>query len=109
MVLCRTTVRYRRIRREILALLGDECKRCGFHDLRALQVDHINGGGRKDMGWGGITYWTRVRNEVKAAFDRGERSTKYQLLCANCNWIKRCERREHPRSKLDAALSASVH
>src|SRR5690242_5812608 len=27
-----------------MEILGSSCKRCGFSDIRALQVDHINGG-----------------------------------------------------------------
>lgn len=43
----------RKCREEVYTILGDSCVRCGFSDKRALQVDHINGGGlqeRKDRG-----------------------------------------------------------
>ena len=31
------------LRNEVFLLLGNACKRCGFSDLRALQIDHIYG------------------------------------------------------------------
>src|SRR5208337_653991 len=34
---------------EIFELLGNKCVRCGFSDPRALQIDHINGGGCKEI------------------------------------------------------------
>jgi hypothetical protein len=35
-------------------------------------------------------------------------SGKYQLLCANCNWIKRFENGEHGRSKKRRVLGDAV-
>lgn len=79
---------------QIIALLGGSCVRCGFDDARALQVDHVNGNGaeeRRAIGSG--TH--RLLREVK------ENAERYQLLCANCNWIKRHERGEHgPKRRL---------
>ena len=31
----------------IFNMLGNVCKKCGFSDKRALQIDHVNGGGSK--------------------------------------------------------------
>jgi hypothetical protein len=79
--------RSRRLRQEIPGALGGECVHCGFGDWRALQVDHVNGGGRKD----------RRRFLNKAQFLRAVLASPglYQLLCANCNWIKRYEQHEY--------------
>lgn len=74
-------------REEVLKFLGGRCVSCGFMDARALQVDHMNGGGNKERKKTGGTYGVYCR--VLA----GEEG--YQLLCANCNWIKRVERREY--------------
>lgn len=65
------------------------CQRCGFSDLRALQIDHVNGGGVKHLHGIGehIYYWLRSHNYPDG----------YQVLCANCNWIKRAERDENPK------------
>ncbi len=73
-----------------LDLLGGKCVRCGFDDYRALQIDHINGGGhkeRKELGFNG-SFHKNVMNS------HSNNENKYQLLCANCNWIKRVENKE---------------
>jgi hypothetical protein len=77
-----------RLRRETIAYLGGNCGRCGFDDERALQLDHINGGGASESKRLGV-----------AAFYRqilDGRRPDIQLLCANCNWIKRAENHEQP-------------
>lgn len=79
----------RRIRRAALAKLGNKCIHCGFEDWRALQIDHIEGGGRKEcreIGSDGI-------QRKVIAMEHPE--TEYQCLCANCNWIKRYENNEN--------------
>lgn len=79
----------RRQRVAAITLLGGICKKCGFDDIRALQIDHVNGGGKKEiLQKGGVVYLNLVIRSILA----GE--TKYQLLCANCNWIKRWENNE---------------
>ena len=79
-----------RHKQTIFDLLGGVCKHCGFSDSRALQIDHINGGGVKELNSIGNkrSYYSRVIRSIQA----GE--GKYQLLCANCNWIKRWEKDE---------------
>ena len=72
----------------VIGHLGGVCCRCGFSDIRALQIDHINGNGnqeRKQFCSNSPAFYTKVLN------DKGE---NYQLLCANCNWIKRSENGE---------------
>lgn len=80
-----------RIRRAIFALLGEVCINCGFNDVRALQVDHIKGGGTKERNTTNAptVYYRRVLEVGKA---------EYQILCANCNQIKRIENNEHRQS-----------
>lgn len=76
-------------REELFCLLGNKCFNCGFSDRRALQIDHINGGGIKER----INYNTKdFHRVVLKSIKNNER--KYQLLCANCNWIKRHEKQE---------------
>jgi hypothetical protein len=81
--------RYRdNLRAIILKRLGGKCK-CGFTDPRALQIDHVNGGGAADKRGKGLdTYYRHVLDKIAAG------SRDYQILCANCNWIKRAERGE---------------
>jgi len=77
----------KRVRKKILSFFGDKCKKCGFSDPRALQLDHVNGGGSaysKIFGNGNTSRYRDIKLHPE----------KYQLLCANCNWIKREENRE---------------
>jgi len=76
-------------RNELFDLLGNVCCRCGFSDKRALQIDHINGGGIKER----RKYNTKDYHRVVLKSLKNNEG-KYQLLCANCNWIKRSENKE---------------
>ena len=83
----------RKIRNAVLEGLGGKCIKCGFDDKRALQIDHINGDGhieRKERKYKGKGSF---HSSVLKSFINKE--NKYQLLCANCNWIKRFENNEH--------------
>jgi hypothetical protein len=81
-------------RAEIISHLGGKCIRCGFNDSRALQVDHVNGGGRQEYVHGGYnTNSVKYLKKIMASPD------EYQLLCANCNWIKREEEHEVDSSR----------
>lgn len=74
------------LRKQVIEFLGGKCCKCGYSDWRALQVDHINGGGtqlNKQVSWS-----KRYRLILSGG------STEIQLLCANCNWIKRHENKE---------------
>lgn len=80
-----------RIKSQIFLLLGDSCKNCGFSDKRALQIDHINGHGTKQREFvKGSSLYRQILKEIRAG------SQEYQILCANCNWIKRFENNENP-------------
>ena len=72
-------------------ILGGKCARCGFADGRALQIDHIKPIGNKRRR--GMSTVQLLRDVIK-----GEASN-LQLLCANCNWIKRFENNEHSWNK----------
>ena len=78
-------------KRTIYGVLGGaKCIKCGITDIRVLQLDHINGGGKKD----------RKSNRSTLKILRLHRDNldslkdKYQVLCANCNWIKKHENNE---------------
>jgi hypothetical protein len=76
-----------KLRQQIVAALGGKCQRCGFDDWRALQVDHINGGGTRHRG----SYVSMHRYYKDILASAQAQSGEYQLLCANCNQIKRYE------------------
>jgi hypothetical protein len=70
-------------------ILGDVCcwkmsdgSICGWSDPRALQFDHLHGEGTDP----------KHPNNALEALKHPE---KFQLLCANHNWIKRHEQKEH--------------
>ena len=72
------------IKAKILALYGGQCCMCSFADPRALQLDHVVPPLEKtgEMLRGGIGLYIAIL--------AGRRPKEnFQLLCANCNWIKR--------------------
>lgn len=75
-------------RARLLVFMGGMCTKCNNNDSRVLQIDHVNGGGSKE----------RRENAVGSAFMMARRvfanPNDFQLLCANCNWIKRYENNE---------------
>ncbi len=90
----RSHKRWREYRLIAIGKLGGKCKRCGNNDYRVLQIDHINGGGSKErlaIGYKGN--YSTLREVING------KTKKYQLLCANCNWIKRYENNENKRFK----------
>jgi len=60
----------------------------GCEDPRCLQIDHVNGGGNIERKKGVRTIGT-YRHVLM------DKKGLYQLLCANCNWIKRVSLKEH--------------
>jgi len=71
---------------------GAKCIRCGFSDKRALQFDHINGGGTQDK----LKHAGHLDRMRRYYLKHPEEARKnLQVLCANCNWIKRIDNIEH--------------
>ena len=86
----KSLVRGRAVRHSLLEFLGLKCVNCGFDDERALEIDHIIAGGFEDQkihGKGLPMYIYYLENPKIAIL-------KLQVLCANCNSIKRVENRE---------------
>ena len=77
----------RRVRIEVLQALGGRCMHCGNTDQRCLQIDHISGGGNQER-------QTLGPSRISGKISKGQ-TEGYQLLCANCNWIKKHEQQEH--------------
>lgn len=74
---------------EALDRYGRICARCGFSNILALQIDHVNDNGaeeRQALGGRGNAGWNFYRWLKKNGWPEG-----YQTLCANCNTIKQQE------------------
>ncbi len=70
--------------------LGGKCCVCGYDkDLRALQLDHIHGDGKKDR--------IRVGNKIARYYIKNldEAKEKLQVLCSNCHSIKTHENHDY--------------
>jgi hypothetical protein len=68
--------------RALWACGGMFCCRCGFDDPRALVLDHRNGGGAAHRA---------VASHSAIYRYAAEHPEEFQVLCANCNQIKRYE------------------
>ena len=83
-----TSARLKRMRKEAIDKYGGKCVKCGYDkDIRALQFDHVYSDGNIE----------RKKNKspniiLKAVLKDTE--GRYQLLCANCNFIKIYESEE---------------
>lgn len=76
---CKTTVFTHYCNGEI------ECKKCGEKDTRCLNLDHVNGGGRRHQRQTSGIYRDIIRRNFPGGF---------QILCQSCNWIKMYENEE---------------
>jgi hypothetical protein len=83
---------------QAIRALGGRCSRCGYADWRALQIDHINGGGSHE---------STNTHEFLERVIRGK-DVEFKLLCANCNSIKRCENAEGCRADLNGEFLSSM-
>lgn len=80
------TERQQKIRKDVLEKLGNKCVKCGYGDTRALHIDHVNGDGKHERNIRKTIYRRILLDLVDIS--------RYQLLCANCNWIKKVENNE---------------
>ena len=68
-----------------------KCEHCGITDIRILSIDHINGGGASHL--------RSIGRRAGQGFYRWLRDNSYpagyQVLCLNCNIIKRIENKEN--------------
>lgn len=79
------------IRKAILVMFGNKCATCGYEtDERALQLDHIHRARvpRNHTLRSGHGLYLRILSGEISKND-------YQLLCANCNWLKKLNNKEH--------------
>jgi hypothetical protein len=101
------------LREQALNRYGRSCVRCGFENLLALVIDHIDDNGaeeRKALGGQNFSGWRFYEYLKKVGWPDG-----YQTLCANCNMIKEQLRlqqsrpcsseEEHPPVEREVAVS----
>ena len=78
------------LRLRALSALGNKCVICGYDDWRALEIDHIWGDGAQERKDG-------LRGHKLHRYIADGNVAHYQLLCANCNQIKKREELGHVR------------
>lgn len=79
-----------KIKKELFDFFNNKCNKCGYIGL-ALQIDHVNGGGCKEIREiksHHKDYYSYILKKIKAG------SKDYQCLCANCNWEKKFNNKE---------------
>ena len=79
--------RYLRLKQEVLTHYSNGrliCVKCGFNDIRALSIDHIDGGGNQ------FRQITRMTSSYTfyGWLKRNGYPIGYQTLCMNCQVIK---------------------
>ena len=99
--------RRKNLRRTMIAALGGRCSSptCGWvnsdgsrgcTDFRALQADHVHGGGTKER--------KLISHEKLMKKITNDKTGQYQCLCANCNWIKVHTHKESNRKYQDTEI-----
>jgi 5-methylcytosine-specific restriction endonuclease McrA len=74
-------------RGQVIEKLGGKCVRCGFSDRRALHIDH-----KVPCGSHNRESWLDLHKKILNGSD------EFQILCANCNDIKKYEEKENHMS-----------
>ena len=63
-----------------------KCAKCGFSDIRALTVDHKNGGG--------CDHRKQIKKPLNDWIAQHNFPEEFQILCMNCQVIKKIENGE---------------
>ena len=95
-----------KLKEEVLSHYSPElkCKRCGFEDIRALSIDHTNGSGclhrRTLKKCGGTEFYRWLK--------KNNYPTEFQVLCMNCQFIKRSENNEYTKNQNRYSKSLTI-
>lgn len=73
-----TMTYYQKLRKQVLDILGGKCKACGADDWRILQINHLNGGGSKELNQSPYRMYRAIVNSERNTDD-------LDCRCANCN------------------------
>lgn len=88
------------LRIDVLTHYGNgkcKCVKCGLDDIRALSIDHINGGGSKHI--------RNLKHDLYHWLKNTNYPEGYQTLCMSCQRIKVIENHEYlGRRKRDSSL-----
>lgn len=79
----KSKIRQDKLRIEVLYHYGKKCKNCGITDVRVLDLEHIKNNGnveRKKFGKGNGFFLSVKRRKYPKGL---------QVMCKNCNWLKR--------------------
>lgn len=88
----RWSIRLKQHRKEALESIGDlKCQSCNIDDYRVLVIDHLYGGGNVER--------KALNSVVKFYKLVKEQPERYQILCHNCNYLKRIDNNEHGNIK----------
>jgi hypothetical protein len=91
-------VKYHERRALSYKILGDKCCKCGYDKWPALQIDHKTDQiGRHDPRRKAAAF--KLHKFIREHPEEAKK--EFQLLCANCNWLKRWEERESGTVKYD--------
>lgn len=91
-----------KLRDEVLAAYGGRCACCGESRSVFLTIDHIFGGGTKELeATSSKTFYRMLRN-------RGFPKDEFQCLCHNCNFAKHVTRGRCPHKSAVWADSAGA-
>lgn len=84
--------RYYSIKEKVYSKYGNQCAHCSEQRSPCLSIDHVNGNGAEDRREtkGSTAFLLKVLSD-----DSGE----YQILCMNCQWMKRHRNKEGLRRK----------
>jgi len=77
------------LKRKVIAHYGGKCEWCYTTDVAVLCIDHIENDGadhRRELGFNGASTYAWLK---KNRYPQG-----FQVLCANCNFIKEMEHRK---------------
>jgi hypothetical protein len=89
----------RKVKKQMMKILGDKCTKCNNNNYYHLQFDHINDDGYKEKvnENGNIRRKRRDIYHIRAIYNKNKKLffETYQLLCANCNQEKEIKRREN--------------
>jgi len=88
---------YHQRRREAVKLLGNKCSLCEINDYMVLTIDHINDDPENDpFRTKPRRIQTKAKELVKWIIDNPDNAIeRLQVLCWNCNNLKRYYRNEY--------------